>query len=140
MPSNERARTTGWKNLPGDQVFPRMSWIPFAEDRSFQKYVDMVNVLAEDLDDSASGLGFFEAAAVECRRARESVGKATDDVVKGGAEAAQMVEIRWFIERKCMYWAAVAMVDARLEEAGCAGGSGEAKKSSSGSLEVPVED
>ena len=32
----------------------------------------LVNVLAEDLDDSASGLGFFEAAAVECRRARES--------------------------------------------------------------------
>jgi hypothetical protein len=36
-----------------------------------------------------------------------------------------MAEIGWMIERKCIYWAAAAMMDARIEEAGRAGVSGE---------------
>jgi len=135
----ERARKTGWENYLGDLAFARMSWMPFAEIRDFQKYVNEVDVAAEDLGDSTFGFGVLEAAAVDCRRARGSVGKTADGILKGGVEAAQLAEIRWVVERKCMYWAVVAMLDARIEEAGRAEGSGGAKESGSGSLEVPVE-
>jgi hypothetical protein len=131
----ERARKTGWENLAGDWAFTLMSWMPFAEVRDFRKYVDEVKVAAEDLDDSTLGFGFFEAAAVDCRRARESVGKATGGIVD---KAAQVSEIRWVIERKCMYCAAIDMMDARIGEAGRAEASGEAKESSSEFAELPV--
>jgi hypothetical protein len=42
-----------------------------------------------------------------------------------------MAEIGWVIERKCIYGAAAAMMDARIEEAGHAGVSGEANELSS---------
>lgn len=131
----ERARTTGWKSLQGDIAFSWMSWIPFCEIRDFQKYVKGVNTAAEELVDSTMGFEFFEQAGLDCRCAKESVGKATDciivndivvDVVK-----VQMAEIGWMIERKCIYWAAAAMMDARIEEAGRAGVSGEVNELSS---------
>jgi hypothetical protein len=123
----ERDSKTGWENLPGDSAFDRMSHMPFAEVRDFQKYVDEVNAVVYQLSNMTLGVGFFEAAAVDCKRAQESADKATMSIALEVARA-QMVEIRWAVERKCMYWAAVAMmnarIDSRVDDTGHAGGSG----------------
>ena len=139
----ERARTTGCKCLPGDTAFSWMFWIPFGETRDFQRYVKEINTAAEELDDSTMGFGFFEQAELDYRCAKESVGKATDCIIVNGIVVdvvkAQMAEIGWMIERRCMYWAAAAMMDARIEEAGRAGGPDEANNLISESPQLPVE-
>jgi hypothetical protein len=75
------------------------------------------------------GFGLFEQAELDCRCAKESVGKATDCIIVNDIVVdfvrAQMAEIGWMIERKCIYWAAAAMMDAQIEEAGRAGVPGE---------------
>ena len=49
-----------------------------------------------------------------------------------------MAEIGWAIERKCMYWAAVTVMDDWIREAGHAEGSSRVEKSSSEVSEVPT--
>jgi hypothetical protein len=93
---------------------PSSNWmltIPFADVRDFKDYVGEVNDLAENLNDSMRGFGFFDAAEPHCRRAMESVRIAFGRIVPGSAET-EMAEIRWAVERKCMYWAAVTMMKA----------------------------
>jgi hypothetical protein len=77
----ERARTTGWKDLLGDTAFSWMSWIPFGEIRDFQKYVKEVNTAVEELVDSTMDFAFFEQAELDCRCAKESVGKTMDCII-----------------------------------------------------------
>lgn len=133
-----------------------MCFIPFAEVRDFDRYVYEVVSMAEDWQDSVSGLGFFAASEPDCRRALEGLSTVRDQAVGGSAET-EMAEIWRAVERKCMYWAAVTIMDARIgevghaggsgksmeissesSEAGHAGGSGKAQKISSESSEVPV--
>jgi hypothetical protein len=99
--------------------------IPFADVRDFKGYVNEVNEQAENLNDSMREFGFFDVAEPDCRRATERLRVAYGGIVPGSA-TAELAEIRWAVERKCMYWAAVTMMEARIGEAAYAGGSGQA--------------
>jgi hypothetical protein len=103
-----RARSAARGNMPTRiQTFR----IPFGDVRDFKEYVQEVNDLAENLNDSMRGFGFFDVAEPPCRRAMESVRIAFGRIVPGSVET-EMAEIRWAVERKCMYWAAVTMMKA----------------------------
>jgi hypothetical protein len=107
---------------------PSSNWmfrIPFADVRDFKGYVNEVNEQAENLNNSMRGFEFFDVAEPDCRRAMESVRISFGRTVPGSAET-EMAEIRWAVERKCMYWAAVTMMEARIGEAAYARGSGQA--------------
>jgi hypothetical protein len=106
---------------------PSSNWmfrIPFADVRDFKGYVNEVNEQAENLNDSMRGFGFFDVAEPDCRRATERLRVAYDGIVPGSA-AAELAEIRWAVERKCMYWAAVTMMKARIGEDAHVGGPGQ---------------
>lgn len=98
----DRARRAGEEKIPEDQAFLCMCFIPFAELRDFDRYVYKVVSMAEDLHDSVSELGIFAASAPDCRRALEGLRTVRDQAVGGSAET-EMAEIRWAVERKCMY-------------------------------------
>jgi hypothetical protein len=73
--------------------------------------------LANSLSDFTASRG----AGVHLRRAVEVLEIVVGDVARGGAQA-EMMEIWWAVERKCMYLDAVAVMDARIGEAGRVGG------------------
>jgi hypothetical protein len=94
----------------------QMFRIPFPDVRDFTDYVGEVIDLAENLNDSVRGFGFFDVAGTDCRRAMDYLRVAHGGIVPESA-AAEMAEIRWAVERKCMYWSAVTMMRARVGEA-----------------------
>ena len=101
------------QRMPENRVSTWISRIPFADVRDFKECIYEVIDLAERLKDSTIGFGFFEVVEPVCRRATESVrisfGRIVPEIGK-----AEMVEIRWAVERECMYWAAVTMIRARI--------------------------
>lgn len=131
----DRVRSSGCEKMPDDMIFRRMSLIFFDKVRDFKKYVFAVDTEAGDLEDSTRGFGFFKAAALDWTSALDSVRKAASKAESGSAKV-EMAEIVWAVERKCMYWAAVDMMRARIKEAGHAEGSGRDGKSSSEASEV----
>ena len=118
-----RARSAAQGNMP---TRIQMFRIPFADVRDFKDYVGEVNDSAENPNDSVRGFGFFDVAGTDCRRAMNYLRLAYGWIVPESA-AAEMAEIRWAVERKCMYWSAVTMMKARIGEAARARGSGQTR-------------
>jgi hypothetical protein len=110
----EYARSFGREKMPNDAAFERMCKIPFADLREFGAYIHEVAATAKDLKESLAGVRFFEVAEFQSKIAEDSTRKAFEWIERGGA-AVEVTEIRWAVERKCMYWAAVALMKARID-------------------------
>jgi len=100
--------------MPEDAALERMCRLPVADVREFEAYVSEVASMAGEMKESVLGFEFFEAAELHSKSADHSVKKAMEWIERGGV-AAESTEIRWAVERRCMYWAAVAMIDARID-------------------------
>jgi hypothetical protein len=110
----DRARSAGREKMPEDAAFERMSRLPFADVRDFETYTFEVGITARELKESVLGFGILEVALFHSKGAENYI-RDISSRTKWGGTVAQDKEIWWAVERKCMYWAAVAMMEARLE-------------------------
>jgi len=113
-----RVRRTRPK-MPLARILERNAEVPLAEVQDYKEYLRCLQLQAEELRDGVWGLGAFR----EVSRGVENVRKGLDemsDTAERGDSAADMVEIKWLVERKCMFWAAVDILtadDPRSEQA-----------------------
>jgi hypothetical protein len=109
----------------------RTSRLPFADMRDFETYAFEVGIAARELRESVLGFGILEVALFHCKGA-ENYMEEISSGTKWGGTIAQEREIQWAVERKCMYWADVEMMDARLDarvdDLGPGGASGTVRK------------
>lgn len=96
--------------------------IQFADVRDLQTYASTAKLLTEELDNSLSNFGVFQGVSGHYGRVAERLSSVIEEVGRGGAEA-EIMEIRWAVERKCMYWADVDMMDAQVGEGRLVGGA-----------------
>lgn len=105
-----RVRRTRPKT-PLARMLARNAEVPFAEVHDYGEYLLCLRWQARELQDGVWGLGGFREAS----RGVEDVRKRLDEVdvvLERGGLAADMFEIQWLVERKCMFWAAVDILTA----------------------------
>lgn len=73
----------------------------------------MIRGQATRLADTTSGFTVYHAVDSDLRRAQRHLKLLGEKIESGGAEA-DILEIRWAVERKCVYWAAVDIVAVKL--------------------------
>ena len=99
----------------GEAINPAPT-IHLADIKDLRKYAERSLRLTERLETSHANFGALQHIRVHHRHAVEGFKAVIASVVRGGPES-EMMEIRWAVERKCMYWDAVAMMKARIGEA-----------------------
>ena len=97
----------------GGAAFEPAPRIPFADVTDLQTFARATKAVADELANSVSNFDAIRGARLSLKRAAEVLETVTKDVTRGGARA-KMKEVFWAVERKCMYWDAVAMMDARI--------------------------
>ena len=110
----DRSRHAARQRMSGKEPAPT---IHLADIRDLRTYVDTSLLLTKELENSMSNCGALQHLTLHYRYAAEGLKVVVKNVARGGADA-ELMEIRWTVERKCMYWDAVAMMDARIGEAG----------------------
>jgi hypothetical protein len=109
----DRARHAARQRMSGKEPAPT---IHLADIRDLRTYVDTSLLLTKELENSMSNCGALQHLVLHYRYAAEGLKVVVKNVARGGADA-ELMEIRWTVERKCMYWDVVAMMDARIGEA-----------------------
>jgi hypothetical protein len=104
----------------GVGAFDPAPTIQFENATDFRTFAIAAKNVADQLASTLSNFTASRGACVGLRRAAETLETVDGRVARGGAEA-EMMEIWWMVERKCMYLDAVAMMDARIGEVGRVG-------------------
>ena len=91
--------------------------IQFADATDLQSFADAARIMADALDNGMSNFAVFRGPSQYFKHAVAGLKAVVESLARGGAEA-EMMEIRWAVERKCMYLDSVAMMDARIGEVG----------------------
>jgi hypothetical protein len=92
--------------------------IHLADIRDLRTFVDKSLLLTERLENGVSSFGALQYPSAHYKLAAEGLKAVVESLARGGPEAEMMEVRRWIVERKCMYWDAVAMMNARIGEAG----------------------
>lgn len=98
----------------------RNAEVPLADVKDHREYVKCSQLQARELQNGVQGLSGFREAS----RGVENVQKHLDEIsriLERGDSAADITEIRWWVERKCMFWAAVDILttdNVELEQGG----------------------
>ena len=101
----------------GGATFDPAPKIPFADVTDLQTFAHATKAVAGELANSVSNFDAIRGARSSLKRAAEVLETVAEDIARGGARA-EMKEVCWAVERKCMYWDAVAMMDARIGKVG----------------------
>jgi ATP phosphoribosyltransferase regulatory subunit HisZ len=105
--------------------------IHLADIRDLRTFVDKSLLLTERLENGVSSFGALQHPSAHYKPAAEGLKTVVESLARGGPEA-EMMEIRWMVERKCMYWDAVAMMNARIGDAGRVEGGSQRPRRHSG--------
>jgi hypothetical protein len=105
-----RVRRTRPK-APLARMLERNAEVPFAEVHDYGEYLRYLQWQARELQDGVRGLAAFREASRGVGDVRKRLDEMSDTMERGGL-AADMAEIQWLVERKCMFWAAVDIVTA----------------------------
>jgi hypothetical protein len=124
----DRARSAAQQRMIGKELAPM---IHLADIRDLRTFVDTSLLLTKELENSMSNSGALQHLILHYRYAAEGLKVIVKSLTRGGADA-EMMEIRWTVERNCMYWDAVAMMDARIGEVGHVGGMAQRPRRHSG--------
>jgi hypothetical protein len=114
----DRARQAARQRMSGKEP-PLM--IHLADISDLRTYVETAEVLTEELETGMLYSGALRHLGAHYRYVAEALKVVLQSVARGGADA-EMTELRWTVERKCMYCDAVAMLNARIGEANYVGG------------------
>lgn len=93
------------------RALERNAVVPLSEVNNYREYVGRLRLQAEEMQDSVWGLAVFQEASHGVEHVRRCFNEMSD-VMKRGDTEADMIEIRWLVERKCMFWAAVDILTA----------------------------
>lgn len=104
-----RARRTRPKTVA--RALERDVEVPFSGVNDYREYLRCLQRQAKELHDGFGGLEVFHEAFYGMKLVRRSFDGMSDLAERGNAEA-DMMEIRWLVERKCMFWAAVDILTA----------------------------
>jgi hypothetical protein len=77
--------------------------LPLPDVDDYEHYLRKLKLQVKQLEDSVSCFPALQGAA-------EGIGEMLDGMcvaIKLGGEDVEMAELRWLVERKCMYWAAI---------------------------------
>ena len=109
-----RVRRTRPKT-PLTRMLERNAEVPLADVHDYKEYLSCLQWQAKELQDGVEGLaGFREVfCGVEDLRKRLD---GISDVMERGDSAADMAEIQWWVERKCMFWAAIDILTAGITQ------------------------
>jgi hypothetical protein len=99
------------------RAFNHAPTVRFADATDLKTFAGEARNVADGLDNGLSDFEIFRNLGMQCRRAAAELKNLVESVTRGGP-AAEMMEIRWMVERKCMYLDAIAMMNARIGEAG----------------------
>lgn len=124
----DRARNVARQRMSGKEP-PLM--IHLADIRDPRTFVHKSLLLTEKLENGVSSYGALQHPGTHYKLAAEGLKTVIESLARGGPEA-EMMEIRWMVERKCMYWDAVAMLNARIGEASHVGGVSQRPRRHSG--------
>lgn len=105
-----RVRCTRPK-APLARMLERNAEVPFAEVQDYGEYLRCLRWQARELQDGVWGLGGFREASRGVGDVRKRLDEMSDTMERGSL-AADMAEIQWLVERKCMFWAAVDILTA----------------------------
>jgi hypothetical protein len=96
-------------------MLERNAEVPLADVHDYKEYLSCLQWQAKELQDDVEGLaGFREVfCGVEDLRKRLD---GISDVMERGDSAADMAEIQWWVERKCMFWAAIDILTAGITQ------------------------
>jgi hypothetical protein len=77
--------------------------LPLPDVDDYEHYLRKLKLQVKQLEDSVSCFPALQGAA-------EGIGEMLDGMcvaIKLGGDDVEMAELRWLVERKCMYWAAI---------------------------------
>lgn len=96
-----RVRRTRPK-APLARMLERNVKVPLAEVQDYGEYLRCLQWQARELASGVWGLGGFREASRDVQRVRKCLDEMSGTVEYGGVEA-DVIEIRWWVERKCMF-------------------------------------
>jgi hypothetical protein len=105
-----RVRRTRPK-APLARMLERNAEVPFAEVQDYGEYLRCLQWRARELQSGVWGLGGFWEVSRDIENIRKCLDEMSEMMEHRGAEA-DVNEIRWWVERKCMFWAAVDILTA----------------------------
>lgn len=114
-----RVRRTRPK-APLARMLERNAELPFAEVHDYGEYLRCLRWQVRELRDGVWGLSGFREASRRLENVRKRFNETSESMGRGGL-AADMAEIRWLVERKCMFWAAVDILTADSTQSAEAG-------------------
>jgi hypothetical protein len=92
-------------------MLERNAEVPFAEVQDYGEYLRCLRWQVRELQDGVRGLGGFREASRGTKDVRKRLDEMSVLLERGGL-AADMAEIQWLVERKCMFRAAVDILTA----------------------------
>jgi hypothetical protein len=117
--ASRAAQQRAWRG--GGGALDPAPTIQFPDVTDLQNFANAAKGVVGEQASSLSNFSFSRGASLQLKRAADVLETVAGDVARGGA-AAEIQDIGWAVERKCMYWDAVAMMDARIGEVGRVGG------------------
>jgi hypothetical protein len=109
----DRARNAARQRMSGKEP-PLM--IHLADISELRTYVETAEALTGELETGMLYSGALRHLGAHYRYVAEALKVVLQSVARGGADA-KITELRWTVERNCMYCDAVAMLNARIGEA-----------------------
>lgn len=109
-----RVRRTRQK-YPLARMLERNAEVPLADVNDYKECLSCLQWQAKELQNGVEGLAGFR----EVFRGVEDLQKRLDgmsNVIERGDSAADMARIQWWVERKCMFWAAIDILTAGITQ------------------------
>jgi hypothetical protein len=101
-------------------MLERNAEVPLVGVNDYREYLRCLQLQARELRNGAQGFGRLREAIHGVENVQRSLAEASD-MVKREDSAAEMAEIQWWVERRCMFWAAVDILttnNVQVEQAG----------------------
>jgi hypothetical protein len=86
--------------------------LPLPDIDDYEQDIRDLRLQVRQLEDAVSGFPALQGAVDGIREMLDGMCEAID---RDGAEV-EMAELRWLVERKCMYWAAIDVMVGRMVE------------------------
>lgn len=109
--TQHKARDSSAKDL----ALQRMSQVPFPHVQDFKQYIGAVRAQCVDLGLSTADFAAFGDIASGVRGVEEEL-RNVELLAERGRRQADVQELQWLVVRKCAYWAAVEMMNARVKD------------------------
>lgn len=101
--------------LAKDVALQRMSQVPFPHVQDFRQYIRAVKAQCTELSLATADFAAFGDIASSVRSVEEELRK-VELLTQRGRRQTDVQELQWLVGRKCTYWAAVEMMNARVKD------------------------